>query len=303
MRAMHHAARPSLEPRLPVNDAAAPPVRSSGATRVLTALVALPVVVGAVWTGGYVFAAFVAIVCVLAQREFYALCRAAGTNPGERFGLVAGALLAVQALWAPALWLGVAAFVAYLCTVPFRDDRSHPVLDLAATAGGLVYPTLLLSALLPLRLDAAEHLDGARLGAGGEGFWLTLAVMCLVFATDTAAYYTGRAIGRRPLAPKVSPKKTLEGSAGGALGALGAAALFKHFALPSVPWGAVLAAALAAGVVSQLGDLAESRLKRAAGVKDSGTLLPGHGGFLDRFDAMLVAAPLAYAVFRLWLGW
>lgn len=286
-----------------MNDAAAPPARSSGTTRVLTALVALPVVVAAAWAGGYVFAAFVVAICVLAQAEFYALCRAAGTNPMTRLGLVAGGLLAARTIWPPAEALGLAVVVGALCTVPFRDERSHPVLDLAATAGGLVYPTLLLAMLLPLRLDAAQAFDGDALASGGEGFWLTMAVMALVFATDTAAYYTGRAFGKRPLAPSVSPKKTVEGSVGGAVGAVAAAAAFKLTVLPSVPWGAMLLAALAAGIVSQLGDLAESRLKRAAGVKDSGRLLPGHGGFLDRFDAMLVAVPLAYVVFALWLGW
>ena len=296
-----------------MNDVAAP-TRSSSTTRVLTALVALPVVVGAVWMGGWVFGAFVVAVCVLAQAEFYALCRAAGANPGTRFGLVAGALLALRPLWPPAEALALAVAVAYLCTVPFRDDRSHPVLDLAATAGGLVYPTLLLATLLPLRLESAVHFadplgvnprlgEAARLGTGGEAFWLTIGVMALVFATDTAAYYTGRALGKRPLAPKVSPKKTVEGSIGGAIGALATAALLKTTVLPSVPWGALLLVALVAGVLSQFGDLAESRLKRAAGVKDSGTLLPGHGGFLDRFDAMLVAVPLAYAILSLWLGW
>lgn len=288
-----------------MNDAAAPsPARSSSTTRVLTALVALPLVVAATWAGGYAFAAFVVAICVLAQAEFYALCRAAGTNPMTRLGLVAGGLLAARAIWPPAETLGIAVVVAALCTVPFRDERSHPVLDLAATAGGIVYPTLLLAMLLPLRLDAARAFDGDALARGGEGFWLTMAVMTLVFATDTVAYYTGRAFGKHPLAPKVSPKKTVEGSIGGALGAVAAAAAFKASGvLPSVPWGAMLLAALAAGIVSQLGDLAESRLKRAAGVKDSGHLLPGHGGFLDRFDAMLVAVPLAYVVFALWLGW
>lgn len=272
------------------------PVRSDGVRRVLTALVGLPLIVGAVWMGGWVFAALVALVCGIAQREFYALARAAGTNPKSVWGLAAGACVAVAALWPAGLLVALLLGVAYFCTTPFRNDRSHPLLDVAATFAGVVYPTAMLSMLVPLRV----YLDGAL--PGDEAFWATLAVFLLIFAADTVAYYTGRAFGRHPLAPRVSPKKTWEGAAGGVLGAALAAVALKTTVLPSVPWGAVAALAAVAAFVSPLGDLAESRLKRSVGVKDSGTLLPGHGGLLDRFDALAVAAPLAYAVLRLGLA-
>ncbi len=271
---------------------AGPQKRSDGVLRVLTALVGLPVIVGAVWMGGWLFAVLVALVCVLAQREFYALARAGGAMPRSPWGLAAGACIALQAIWPPLAFVALLLGVAYFCTIPFRSERSQPLTDVAVTFAGVVYPTAMLSTLVGLRV----FLDGVL--PGNEAFWGTLSIFLLVFATDTAAYYTGRAIGKRPLAPRVSPKKTWEGAAGGVLGAAATAVALKLTVLPSVPWWAIVALGVVAGVVSPLGDLAESRLKRAVGVKDSGTILPGHGGFLDRFDALTVAAPLAYAILR-----
>jgi phosphatidate cytidylyltransferase len=131
-----------------------------------------------------------------------------------------------------------------------------------------------------------------------DAFILTVVLFLIGWATDTFAYYVGRSIGKRPLAPAVSPKKTWEGAIGGTLGALLAGVLLKLSILPFINWVHVLVLTLIVAVVGQLGDLAESRMKRAAGVKDSGRLLPGHGGMLDRFDALILAAPAAYLYLR-----
>lgn len=271
---------------------------SNGTLRVLTAVVALPVVIAAAWAGGVWFAALVALAAVAAQRELYRLAEAAGARPHVVLGLAAGAAVALVPLWPDARFVALVAVVAMLCAVPFRhvasgEGESNPVVDLAASLAGLVYPAALLATLTAIRLDVAAGLPGR------EPVWATLAVFLLVALADTAAYYTGRAIGKTPLAPSVSPKKTREGAMGGVVGAMLGAWALGAFALPSVPMWAMLTLGVVAGVVSPLGDLAESRLKRAVGVKDSGTLLPGHGGFLDRLDALLVAAPLAYLVLTL----
>ena len=270
--------------------------RSDGTLRVLTALVGLPLVIGAVWMGGWVLAGLITLVCVIAQREFYLLAKAAGTNPKSVWGLAAGACVALHALWPEGPLVALLLGVVYFCTTPFRNDRSHPLLDVAATFAGVVYPTAMLSTVVTLRVFLERVLPG------DEPFWTTLTVFLLIFATDTVAYYAGRAFGRHPLAPRVSPKKTWEGAIGGVLGAGAAAAALKMTVLPSVPWGAVAALAAVAAFVSPLGDLAESRLKRSVGVKDSGNILPGHGGLHDRFDALTVAAPLAYVVLRVALA-
>jgi phosphatidate cytidylyltransferase len=115
-----------------------------------------------------------------------------------------------------------------------------------------------------------------------------------VWATDTFAYIVGKTLGRHKIAPVLSPKKTWEGSIGGFLAALATALAFKHFMPDLFSWRTAAIVGAAIGVVGQLSGFAASMIKRSAGVKDSGRLLPGHGGFLDRFDSFLLTAPLVY---------
>ena len=124
--------------------------------------------------------------------------------------------------------------------------------------------------------------------------WVILSMMLAWFG-DTGGYFAGRFLGRRPLHAKVSPKKTIEGSIGGLLGSLGAAFLAAFWFLPALPVTHAIALAIVAGALGQAGDLCESVLKRSTGIKDSGTLLPGHGGLLDRIDALLFTAAVTWA--------
>jgi phosphatidate cytidylyltransferase len=132
--------------------------------------------------------------------------------------------------------------------------------------------------------------------AGREG---VLSLIATVAASDTFQFYTGRAFGRRPLAPTISPKKTIEGAIGGLVLAPIALVVIARSWLPQLPPVSVWLAGLGIVVAGIAGDLFESALKRAAGVKDSGALIPGHGGVLDRIDALLFAAPLFYLLLRL----
>jgi phosphatidate cytidylyltransferase len=261
---------------------------SNNTLRILTALVGVPLVVGLSYLGGWPFAGMVLAVSLVAQHELYGLLEAGGLRPLKAVGLALGALLALRVLVPTALPLAVAAVVLLLACSPFlRDEHAAPA-SLAATVFGALYPTALLAYLTDLRLARGPLVGDA------EAFWLTMATLILIWVTDTFAYFVGRALGRHPLAPKISPKKTWEGAAGGVLGAVAAAVVLKLTALAFLAWPHVLAMAFFCGIVSQLGDLAESRMKRAVGIKDSGTILPGHGGLLDRFDAMILAAPCVY---------
>jgi phosphatidate cytidylyltransferase len=158
----------------------------------------------------------------------------------------------------------------------------------AATVAGTLY-----AGFLPTFLPLLKRDFGA---ASGE---LVVFVLFVTWIADTGAYAAGRAFGQRKLYPAISPGKTWAGAIGGLLGAIGAAAAVKLWRLPELGWVDVAVLAGPGAVLGQLGDLVESMIKRSSGAKDSGGLLPGHGGILDRIDAVLFFAPLVYLYFRL----
>jgi phosphatidate cytidylyltransferase len=174
-----------------------------------------------------------------------------------------------------------------------RGTKGKPLVTLALTVTGIVYPALV-TYMYPIRYH--DYAIGAR-----EGTILLMLPILLTWATDTGAYFFGRALGRHKLIPSVSPAKTVEGAIGGVVVAVVAAWLYVMFLLEPfaqlsmLPVGLVVFA-IVISVVAQIGDLAESLFKRDAGVKDSSRLLPGHGGILDRFDSLLFVLPVAYVM-------
>ncbi|MDO8738013.1 phosphatidate cytidylyltransferase [Candidatus Deferrimicrobium sp.] len=200
-----------------------------------------------------------------------------------------GVALAVLVFFSAALLPGsfgvpallVCVLLSVFHALPGAFDPAEKARRAATFCLGAVYVGGLLS-MYPrtLLLPRGEH-------------WVLLGILA-VAAGDTMAYFTGRAIGRRKLAPAISPNKTVEGAVGGLLGSVGCAVLYAHGFLPGVPAGYAAAAGAAVGIFGQAGDLFESLIKRTAGVKDSGTILPGHGGILDRADGILAAGPVLY---------
>ncbi|MEX0746369.1 MAG: phosphatidate cytidylyltransferase [Rhodothermales bacterium] len=264
---------------------------SNNLLRIITAVVGIPLVLGLTYVGGWPFTILVLVIALLAQFELYQLLEATGLRPDKPLGLFLGGLMVVQVIYPPALPAALALFIVAIAISPLggvgKDSGSLP-----ATVFGVVYPTFLLAHLLEIRLGRGPTV------ADFDAFVLTVVLFLIGWATDTFAYYVGRSMGRRPLAPAVSPKKTWEGAIGGTVGAVLVGVLLKVTILPFMSWVHVLVLTLIVAVVGQLGDLAESKMKRAAGVKDSGKLLPGHGGMLDRFDALILAAPAAYLYLR-----
>ena len=259
---------------------------SNLAQRILTAAVGIPVVIGVAWLGGWFLFALLVLVALAAQWEVYGLLRASGFRPfvwaGLGLGVLALARFQVDGL-GPFLLLGG---ILLLCIVPFMS-RKQPLVDLSGTVLGVFYPTALLAFALPMRsIDLPAY--GSHVG-----FWLLLVVLASIWGADTLAYFVGRALGKHPMAPNISPKKTWEGAIGGVAGAAIVLGIAKLVQLPFLSWVDVIILVLCCGVAGQLGDLAESSFKRAAGVKDSATWLPGHGGMLDRMDAATIAIPLA----------
>ena len=261
--------------------------------RVLTAAVGLPVLWAAVWWGGEWLAILVASAAVLGIRE---LCRL--------FPIDSGPLPAtLLAIWVVALVLGgqgsgglcsfllistgilgAGSFLSLLWLVAaYRGGR--PFLTAAFLLGGGVYIGFLLSHGLALReMSGADNL--------GRN-WL-LAALAAVFATDTGAFLIGRLFGRHQLASTISPNKTLEGSAGGFVCGVAAVLLLGQLLELGIPIWQQATAAAAASIAAQIGDLLESKLKRISKVKDSGSIIPGHGGIMDRLDSILISIPVVY---------
>jgi phosphatidate cytidylyltransferase len=196
---------------------------------------------------------------------------------------------AYQVLISALVYAGFAGFLPQPLLVPglsalivfgllFNLLLPEPVERAALRVGYSITGPLYVGGLFGLVANLFTHDHG--------GSWVVLAMLCS-FLSDTAGYFAGRALGKHKLAPRISPKKTIEGSLGGLLAALASGIVAHFWFLPGLPLLDAIVLSLAAAALGQLGDLCESLIKRSAGVKDSGTLLPGHGGILDRSDALL----------------
>jgi phosphatidate cytidylyltransferase len=250
--------------------------------RVITALWGMPLLVVVVWFNEPItwFTVFTAIWGLLAALEFYRLTAISGILPLTLFGLVWTALFVTRPhidnnIYYLLLW--VTLLVLPLIILLLFPKRKAIFTTWTLVIGGVLYVGLLLSYLVDLRLEAGRN-------------WVFL-VLFATFGSDTMAYFIGKAFGRHHMAPRISPGKTWEGAAAGLIGAVAVSLLFTidwTLQLPLNYGEAVLLGTLIS-IFGQLGDLVESMFKRYAGVKESGSLMPGHGGLLDRMDSILFA--------------
>ena len=274
--------------------------------RLLSATVLLPLIALTVWLGGPWVDAVVLATALLALRELYRLFAHTGQRP-RTIGYICAALLIAAAAFRPHLGFdltGMALLIAIVAPLVGefpREQRDGSLQAWALTLSGALYIGWTLAHFILLRQVAhplrSGPLDVVRLDAGAA--WITFGLL-ITFASDTMAYFVGRAVGSHRMAPYISPKKSWEGSFGG----LGGAVLTGMLLVPFLGLPISLAAGALLGVVGsasgQAGDLAESLLKRQVGVKDSGHLIPGHGGILDRADSLLFTIPTLY-YFVVWL--
>ena len=276
--------------------------------RVATAAVLIPFVVGLVlWASTGVMAVALALVIGLSLSEYFALGEAIG-HRAYRFWTAVSALVLVYVQWlattAPHVgssdslaierhlvhFLGgrpevqdvFFLFVLGMAVITLATKR--PLVETLPAAG--ISSSGLLLVAFPLTFAIRLH------GLGAQGARLLMFALVITWAGDTAAYFAGRAIGKHPLAPHLSPKKTWEGAAASLLGSLLVGALFSRWIFAPMPH--LLLMAAAGNIAGQVGDLLESAYKRSAGIKDSGSLLPGHGGILDRIDALILAIPVVW---------
>ena len=275
------------------------------ASRFLVALIAVPVLLLAVYQHNPIYTwLLIFAASVVAMSELFAM-----TLPDKAdraVSLLLGMLAVVAFYWmhplslpASAAWQTLAdsrhavlglAVIAPLLYYLFRyGDIATVAPRMAYTVFGILYAGILLTTVAELKRDGGA--------AGGD---LVMFVLAVVWAGDTGAYFAGRFLGKRKLYPAVSPKKTWAGAIGGLAGSFAAAAAMKVFRLDGIfNWYDVVLLAIPGAALGQMGDLAESLLKRSVGVKDSGSILPGHGGILDRIDAVLFFAPYVYAYIQL----
>lgn len=250
--------------------------------RILSAIVLIPIVAWVVYIGDWWFLGALAVAGVLAGQEFYQMMRQGGSQPSPAIGLPLILLLLLDAhdpSWGiarPAIvGFVILAFVWHL----FRKDDPTPTTSWALTVMGGLYLGWFLGHFLLLR-------------AGPDGLQWTIVAFLSTWISDTGAYFVGLALGRHKLWPRISPKKSWEGSIGGLItGVLGTTLIARLAGLS--PWhGAAIGALIP--IISPFGDFAISMMKRQVGVKDSGSIIPGHGGMLDRLDSLLFSAVVVY---------
>lgn len=257
------------------------PVRSNLRQRVLSGIVLVALALALALAGGVWFRLLAVAIAGAVLYEWTAMATPPGKNGHRLLLAVFGAIVLAMLLWG----LPVATLLAALA-VAVVAGAAH-----AAHAGagpwpvtGLAYAGLLGIALAALR------------GADAAGLHATLLLFIVVWATDILAYFVGRAVGGPKLAPSISPGKTWSGAAGGTAAAVVAGLATGIFLGSQLGWAALAALVLALSVVSQTGDLFESSIKRRFGVKDSGNLIPGHGGVMDRVDGLAAAAVVLFAL-------
>jgi phosphatidate cytidylyltransferase len=250
--------------------------------RVFTAAILIPIVVYIVlWSNFWVFVAVLAAVACLSYREYDSIATRYGFGAPGPLGYGAGLLLL---FWTREAWLVVVGVAVIFLILTLRDELAKSLPRAALLLLGVVYVFGCWKCALSLR-EINPH-------------WLMYALL-INWAGDVGAYYVGRNFGRRRLAPQVSPQKTWEGAAGSIAAAVLIAGVYLMGFVPGVTWPEMAGLTVVANAVGQVGDLAESAMKRGASIKDSGDILPGHGGMLDRVDSTLFALPVIYAYLQL----
>ena len=254
---------------------------------------------------GFPFIIAVGLMSLIALNEFYRGIRRTGADPQEWVGLCSAVLFLYAACHEFKEWFRLPAVlslfvVATLSYEMVRKNR-NPIKNIGSTFLGVVYVGWLFSYLVALRsIQGVVHPDGIHWTVS-TGAWMVLYVVFVAWAADSGAYFVGRKFGKHKLTPVLSPNKSWEGAIAGLVSAVVMSGLMGHTI--GISWINIVIIGIGICIVSIIGDLAESSIKRDIGIKDFGGILPGHGGILDRFDGLLFAAPLFYYYIKLFLGY
>ncbi|MBU0994762.1 MAG: phosphatidate cytidylyltransferase [Proteobacteria bacterium] len=269
--------------------------------RVLTAIVAIPILILYIWKGGsFMFATLICLVSFISLNEYYRIVfnlDGYPTRDREKaiplIGYLSCAVIIFGANWdSTEIIVGMVVFnllVAAAWAVFCYEAESNVLDTLARQIQGIIYVPLFLSTLVFIR-------------NGKNGVTWIFFLLLIVAIGDTGAYFAGTYLGKNKLRPQVSPGKTIEGLIGALSAIVIVGCYFKYHLLPELPWIPGIFLFFVLGIAGVIGDLFESALKRAGHIKDSGTILPGHGGMLDRIDGLLFAAPVLYYFHKIFLG-
>jgi phosphatidate cytidylyltransferase len=282
--------------------------------RIVVGVVAIPLIFLLCMAGGLYFFSFIAIASAVALREFYGLAEAKGAKPLIALGIIGGFFINLSFFLPspsqPPLLVIVLLVVVIIVSLweLFRNQGSA-LLNLSTTLFGVLYISLFFGTVIGIRelfvpavfpvlryFPVSAGLTEARVAdqIHAWGGYTMMSVFATIWVCDSAAFHMGSALGKHKLWPRISPQKSWEGAAAGLVCAILSALAAKYLALTFLPVASAIVIGTIVGTIGQLGDLTESLMKRDAGVKDSSTLIPGHGGAFDRFDSLLLVAPCVY---------
>ena len=267
--------------------------------RSITGLIFITILISSIYLSRYSFSALFLIISILGVLEFYRLCKKTNASPQTISGVIISVIIFVIAFFHASgnikstSWLVVIPLSVFIFINELYRKKTNPFTNIAYTFLGLIYVTL------PFALLNYLVIDNTPTGVIFSPH-LLLGIFYLMWVSDSGAYLTGSAFGKHKLFERISPKKTWEGTIGGSIAALLAAWIISMFykELTLSGW---LIVALINVVIGAYGDLTESLFKRSIAIKDSGKILPGHGGILDRFDSIILASPIVYVYLEIFV--
>jgi phosphatidate cytidylyltransferase len=263
------------------------------------ALWGIPLILFLSYMGSYYFLILILIINSLSIWEYYTILENKNFHAYRVLGLFLSTLIILTAFWFSIEYILLFLLIGTVLIL-FRHlkiTRPIPSVNTAITLSGIFYITLFLASLVILRINFSQW-TGTVNNPNIAGYFFMF-IWISLWLCDTLAYSAGHKLGKHKLAPQTSPNKTVEGAVAGLFGALFIYLVLGPFFLSPLSTIQLLLSGLIVGIAGQMGDLVESRFKRDAGVKDTSTLLPGHGGFLDRFDSLIFVSPFFYVIFYL----
>jgi phosphatidate cytidylyltransferase len=264
---------------------------SNSITRVIVAVLSIPLILAVCYFGKYYFLLFTLGIALMSYYEFSLMAQTKGMKVNLWLGILGIVFIVLNQYFHFPLdnYNFLILFAVIVCLMELFRNNGSAIYNLGGTLFGVIYMGLFAASLIGLREFYPPFLDQYE-----NGGFLIISVFASIWVCDSAAYYGGTAFGKHRLFLRVSPKKSWEGAVFGFVFALLTMIAAKYIILGFLNWNSIIALGVIIGVIGQLGDLVESLLKRDAQVKDSSNILPGHGGIFDRFDSLLFSAPVIF---------